>query len=416
MSSIRRVFALLASLVVLGAVGRAEAQLPTTTSVAVSTTNPVTRAPALSGFRTSDQINYADCTGDATMTFNLVLSANHSMYGLEVWAGSGCDILTNRQTTSLTTCWKLFASSPTTTTPSVTLNIRDILYGATVLHANGTSDTTDDAGVVTSGGSPGSGGADGGISGSSTVSSTGGSTTTTTEPIIPTGTIVRGTDVNSCTDTSGLPVITPLNVYFLLVDGSANAASSTFYTTHYKLLAPDPPVNISADIGDGLLPIHFSYANNQAADTTINGYQFYCDPPPGLAAAEDAGVAPTDAGAAIPVCTPSTVLMPGFRAGDQYRCGTASLSATAGNATGLVNGVAYNVAVAATDTYQNTGNISALTCNVPQPITGFFKAYRGAGGQGGGGFCSFSLKPEPVPLLALLGLASCLVLRRRRAT
>lgn len=91
------------------------------------------------------------------------------------------------------------------------------------------------------------------------------------------------------------------------------------------------------------------------------------------------------------------------------------MTALAGNATGLVNGVAYNVAVAATDTYQNTGTLSSLACNVPQPVNGFFKAYRAAGGQGGGGYCSFSQKREPLPLFALIGLASCLVLRRRRA-
>jgi hypothetical protein len=98
----------------------------------------------------------------------------------------------------------------------------------------------------------------------------------------------------------------------------------------------------------------------------------------------------------------------------KYQCGSASLSATGGNAVGLVNGVSYTVGVAATDTYANVGTLSTLTCQVPQPITGFYKAYRAAGGTGGGGFCSFSVKREPLPLVALLGLASCLVLRRRR--
>jgi hypothetical protein len=415
MSSIRRVFVLLASLVVLSAVGRAQAQTTATGgSVTISTTSPATHKLPRSGFRTADQINFADCRDDDIMTFSLVLSANHTNYGLEAWAGVGCDNVTNRQTPTLTTCWKLFAGSPNTTTPSVSLHVRDILYGQTILHNGGSSaGSTADAGI---GGTSGTGGADAGVSGA-TASAGSGMTTTTTTTNIPTGTIVSGTDENSCEDTSGLAVITPLNIYFMLVDGSGTAqVPFATYIAHYKLLAPPPPPNVSADIGDGLLPIHFSYAGGQSTDTTINGYQFYCDPPPGLAAAEDAGVAPSDAGAAIPECTVSTVLVPDKRAADNYRCGGATQSATAGNATGLVDGVAYNVAVAATDTYQNIGALSPLACNVPQPITGFFKAYRGAGGQGGGGFCSFSLKPEPVPLVALLGLASCLVLRRRRAT
>jgi hypothetical protein len=92
------------------------------------------------------------------------------------------------------------------------------------------------------------------------------------------------------------------------------------------------------------------------------------------------------------------------------------VTATAGNATGLVDGVSYNVGVSATDTYQNVGKLSTLACEVPQPVDGFFKEYRAAGGQGGGGFCSFSMKRQPLPFAMLLGLASCLVFRRRRAT
>jgi hypothetical protein len=99
-----------------------------------------------------------------------------------------------------------------------------------------------------------------------------------------------------------------------------------------------------------------------------------------------------------------------------YRCGSvSSKSAQSANATNLVNGVAYNVAVAAVDTYDNTGPLSDLACEVPQPVTGFFKGYRDAGGEGGGGFCSFSRHGEPLTLIGVLGFASYLVFRRRRA-
>ncbi len=99
-----------------------------------------------------------------------------------------------------------------------------------------------------------------------------------------------------------------------------------------------------------------------------------------------------------------------------YQCGgTSSPTAQSANATNLVNGVAYNVAVAAVDSYGNTGPLSALKCAVPQEIDGFYKAYKDAGGQAGGGFCSFSRHREPLTLIAVLGFASYLVLRRRRA-
>ena len=56
--------------------------------------------------------------------------------------------------------------------------------------------------------------------------------------------------------------------------------------------------------------------------------------------------------------------------------------------TGLVDGVNYNVTVAAVDNFGNLGPLAGQNCAVPQPVTDFFKAYREAGGDGGGGFCS----------------------------
>ncbi|MCL2448825.1 MAG: hypothetical protein FWD17_07760 [Polyangiaceae bacterium] len=55
---------------------------------------------------------------------------------------------------------------------------------------------------------------------------------------------------------------------------------------------------------------------------------------------------------------------------------------------GLLNGVNYNISVAAVDNFGNIGPLSPQVCQVPQPVTDFFDAYRGAGGLAGGGFCS----------------------------
>ena len=172
---------------------------------------------------------------------------------------------------------------------------------------------------------------------------------------------------------------------------------------------------MTSGTGENIAPIRWSY-KTQTPDTTINGYQFYCDPAPGRAGALEAGVLPEPGSEVLPTeCLPSTVLKAGTRPEDKYKCGTADKTSSRGNATGLINNVAYHVAVATTDTYRNIGVISTPACGIPQPVTGFFEAYRNAGGEGGGGFCSIGRRREPLILGTLLGLAACLVLRRRRA-
>jgi hypothetical protein len=124
-----------------------------------------------------------------------------------------------------------------------------------------------------------------------------------------------------------------------------------------------------------------------------------------------------DPGILPPGCPASTILVANARPDDKYQCGSASKTSTHANAEGLINMVPYNVSVATTDTYRNVGVVSIPpVCAIPQPVTGFFEAYRNAGGAGGGGFCSFSLHRRPGLLLSVIGLGLCLVLRRRRAT
>jgi hypothetical protein len=371
----------------------------------------VTHSITRTGFRLNTQLNYADCIGDDNITFSLSL-ANRASYPLQVWAGNNsCSTATNRTTTTAAGCWLLYNALPSNNTPTIKLNVRDILWGQTV-----GSVTT---GTITTTG--GTGGASGVADGGTVTSGTGGvdaGTDTTTTSTLPTGTLIDFDDINACTDNSGIPAVVNLAVTFMLVDpsNSENALASAAWPGTYKLLAPNPPDNVSAAVGDTLLPVQFSYIDNQSTDMTINGYQIFCDPPPGGGAA-DAGVTPvpTDAGLVTPDCSNDSQLVAGEIAASKFQCGSASLSATSANATNLVNGVSYHVGVAATDTYENIGKVSTLSCEVPQPVDGFFKEYRAAGGKGGGGFCSFSMKREPLPWLALLGLASCLALRRRRA-
>lgn len=422
MSSLRRVFAFFAAvpLTALAAsyTGSAHAQ-----ALGASVTVPaagVMHSRTVSGYRTNVQINYDDCITDDLITFSVNL-ANRGTYPLQIWAGNNsCTTATNRTTTTLSGCWLLYSSLPTTNSFTVQLHVRDILWGqtsgsVTTGSTGGTGGTTDTGG---SGGTTDVGGSSGttAVGGSGGTTDTGGTTGTST---LPTGTLIQNMGPEVCEDRTGVSKANSLVVTFMLIDTSnANAVvgTSATWTTQYKLLAPAPPSQVSADVGDTLLPIHFSYPNNQSNDATINGYQFFCDPPPGVDGAADAGAVavPVETGKLTANCQSSTLAADTI-ADKKYRCGTASVSATAGNATGLVNGVSYNVGVSATDTFDNVGKLSTLTCQVPQPVTGFFKAYRAAGGEAGGAFCSFSRKREPLQLIVLLGLASCLVLRRRRA-
>jgi len=424
MPSLRRAFAFLAVAAGLSAASRADAQTtPTGTGVTLSSV-PVTHTIPRTGYLTNAQINYADCINDDKLEFSMTLG-NRGTFALQAWAGTGCDMLANRTNTNTTLCWKLFDAVPMNTSTignnvTVEIHVRDLVAGRTIYGASssstnstgGTGGTGGDTSVSGSGG-----GGTGGTAGSDTSAGTGGTAGTSTSSgstTLPTGTLVTGTGVEACDDKSGVTSVNPISVYFMLVDGSAAVQGSVAtWAGNYKLLAPLPPTDVTADVGDGLLPVHFS---NTSGDTTIVSYQLYCDPPPGTAALADAGITPsaTDAGAVHPSCQ-SMQLFAGEHPPDAFKCGSAPLSATVANATGLINGVSYNVGVAATDNYNNVGVISNLTCQVPQPVDGFYKAYRAAGGTAGGGFCSISRKREPIMLFALVGLGACFVLRRRRA-
>lgn len=87
---------------------------------------------------------------------------------------------------------------------------------------------------------------------------------------------------------------------------------------------------------------------------------------------------------------------------------------TSGAASGLTNGVAYAVAVAATDGVENVGLLSQVVCGTPAPVDGFFDEYRKAGGQGGGGFCGVAQGSTPGAAWALLAAAGAMCIRRRR--
>ncbi|HEY5377229.1 MAG TPA: hypothetical protein VIK01_26300 [Polyangiaceae bacterium] len=410
MFNLRQAFAFWAvAAFVIGLAGEVHAQA-TGAGVTLPTTG-ITRRADRGGNLMNNQINFDDCNIDEKIQFSVAISQPNNSWTLQVWAGANCDQLSNRVTPTVLNCHlvgslAVSAASP----PPISVSVRDLLYVRTQASA-GVSPTV--AASTAGTGGDGTAGTDSTAGGGGTAG-TGGSAGSAGA-----ATATLTADQAACTPQDPATGAQTINVYFMMVDGSS-AIQGTFATwaATYKLLAPLPPDKVTGGIGETIIPIHFSY-NTTSSDTSINGYNFYCDPPAGKDAAADAGVLPVDGGIAVTACNgiASTVLVAGKQVTDlgANKCGSAGKSAQGGNATGLINGVAYNVAVATTDSYNNVGVLSKPTCAVPQPVTGFYEAYTDAGGKGGGGFCSFSRHREPLALAALLGFASCLLLRRRRA-
>ncbi|MDF3067754.1 MAG: putative secreted protein [Polyangiaceae bacterium] len=113
----------------------------------------------------------------------------------------------------------------------------------------------------------------------------------------------------------------------------------------------------------------------------------------------------------------SSSLIPGQDVpADAVQCGEVVATGASGGETtpDLTNGEEYVVAVAAEDTVFNVGKLSNLACATPKDVRGFFESYRDAGGEAGGGYCSFApARRSGTAFLLALG-AAALVMRRRR--
>ena len=102
---------------------------------------------------------------------------------------------------------------------------------------------------------------------------------------------------------------------------------------------------------------------------------------------------------------------------NNYKCAdVGSPTSTEAQVTGLTNGTATVVGVAAYDVVGNVGPMSDPKCESPTPVDDFWKDYKNAGGGAGGGFCSVD-KSAPAGGLGafvLVGLASIGSIARRR--
>jgi hypothetical protein len=353
-------------------------------------------------------INRADCLNDDFISFPLTLT-NQANTTLEVWAGTGACDMTTRTTTSSTTCWLIYSQPAVMPIISLNLRVWDILYGTRTGVTSGSGGAAGTAGVA---GTAGAG--TGGTAGNAGTAGTGGAGTGgsagTTTGLVSAGTLVGPfADITVCDPAgTGLTTAHDIVVYFMLISSGEMAVGQLTppWKGSYKLIAPPPPALSQPGIGENELVVNFDpTATNQ--DSTNSGFNVYCDPPRSGGGSVDGGVQSCSS-------TTSTTLVEGQDPPAGSQCGTSAQGSSTITASGLTNGVAYSVAVAATDRYFNVGKLSNVECQTPQPITSFYEAYRNAGGTGGGGFCSISQRRAGLPLLlfSLIGLAAML---RRRA-
>lgn len=224
--------------------------------------------------------------------------------------------------------------------------------------------------------------------------------------------------------------------FFIVQGTSVRSNVATWEDTQIDLVGPDAPINVTAGIGEEKLIIEWDVADGEE-DSTTESFAFYCDvsgPPPtgGGGAAAAGGASAGLAGAAGNAGTPSTGsgtggddgtatcppgrLQPGEPPTDlSLKCGSVRGVATrSGKAKPLENFTRYAVAVAAVDQVGNSGPLSNVACETPEPVISFYEAYRNAGGEGGGGYCALGAVPAPGALGAFLLAGVTFVARRRR--
>ena len=197
--------------------------------------------------------------------------------------------------------------------------------------------------------------------------------------------------------TSNTPGSKTWNLYFLIVDASTSEVTqSALWPFTFDLTPPSAPLSVTASPAENALAVSFKVVENEETERV----RFYCSP----VDSEDGS------------CS-SSKLPAGEAPATGTGCGAMEvLGASKGTTDSkLENYVPYAVAVAAEDKFGNVGALSEPACATPVEVTGYYEAYVAAGGQAGGGFCSFGPARRgaiPLTLGLLVGLVA--VLRRRR--
>ncbi len=278
-------------------------------------------------------------------------------------------------------------------------------------------------------------------------------------------------NVSECVDSGNVTLGREISLYFLVLTSASQdvgqenrfawPADEPNVTAKVDLLGPSPPTGLVALTGDESIIVGFS----SNSDTDKQGYYVYAERIDGADVVASSGAGGnggsggfgggggsggfggsggsgggTAGGGATDLTTSSTstsasttssstggaetntcggsVLIPDeFPPDDDvYNKGSTGKTSTEVQAKGLENQIDYAVAVAAYDLVGNVGKLSEVVCGTPLPVDDFFKKYRQAGGEAGGGFCNFNGTGGRFTSGALvaLGLAlSGLALRRR---
>ncbi len=184
-------------------------------------------------------INFEDCEANLYYQFQVGISNPSSSYSLEAWVGTeDCSQLANRQTSATSVCWPVaqFAASLVNPYP-LYVRVRDIVSGAF----------------------------------------------TTTHPVTYAASGVAGSDDGVCrSQVQTGPTALVLYVFFADAEGNPYNNVQT-YNLSVDMLAGDVQGNVSIGIGDTLLIVNVP----PTTDPDTQGYNVYCDPPPGQETASE---------------------------------------------------------------------------------------------------------------------------------
>ena len=287
--------------------------------------------------------------------------------------------------------------------------------------------------------------------------------TNTTQATIKVKKLLEATGVTTL-DSFGCPSvdISSITLYFLILRGGEATAAVAKDTVPIKVdtQGPAPLTGVRALPGNQAITVSWNSVGEAGAQDIV-GAQALCDPSPAPASATDAGSTTTCTadGAVVAVdasdpdalaeagATCATTANDGGNAAstipsataigsDGLACNTqafvkstavpcgGSVNGTIGNTIRidsingmpLVNGTVYAVAVAGKDSFGNVGSVSSPACQFPESTSDFWRDYRAAGGQSGGG-CAVEGAGVPIGSFTLLVVGGVVVLStlRRRA-
>lgn len=344
---------------------------------------------------TPEGVNQADCLANQQIQFPLSLAAGYDPQGhYEVWASTGadCSDVTQRTSTTARLCWPLIGSIPLQPTTTVNIPVRAIMAGA--------------------------------------------------PPYTPVAPADPG-DATMC----GKVELINVNVQFMYFPPAQTSTSTkTPVTIQIDTVGPAPPTVTRVLPGNQRIKIEINNGGTSTDDagntttgsglTSNTGLKMYCDKSTGTTTAEpectqvpvdagddsgeDAGTVEVceDAGATTTTECGSTNLEDPVER-EKHVCNTitGNTAQSITSSVPLENGVAYAVAVAATDAFDNAGELSPLSCETPEKTTDFWEEYREAGGKAGGG-CSTTGTTIPLGSVVVAAIAAAaigsLTQRRKR--